>query len=372
MRSRSSRFLSVTLAALLLPGVVGLVRTANRIIVPASDTIAEDLYAFGGTVSVEGIVEGDVFAFTGILSVSGTVTGDVLGFAGTRVEVSGSVGGSVRVVTPTITVTGSVGDDVAALAAGATLDGVVGRDALLVAGRADVRGTTGRDVRAQAWDLRLGGEVVGDVRAKADRVSLEPNTRIVGDVLYQASSDASVAEAASVDGRLVRTRVFSPVWARAVSRAISVFGWLGFLLAGLALGWAFRSTGRRAVESVGSRPGRTLAVGAALLVLTPLAVIPLSLTLVGLPIALMLTVGWLLAVFLGALPAVTRAGAWVLRGRGGPAAALVVGGSLWWAAMWALPLAAVLLYVAATVVGLGAAGRAVWAQRAASRAASAA
>ena len=102
---------------------------------------------------------------------------------------------------------------------------------------------------------------------------------MVGDVLYQASGDAAVDEVAAVDGRLVRTRVYSPVWARAVSRAIAVFGWLGFLLAGLVFGWAFRATSRRAVETAGTRPGRTALVGAGVLVLLPLSVIPLSLTL---------------------------------------------------------------------------------------------
>jgi len=347
----------------LLPGVLGLVRTANRIIVPVGDTITEDLYAFGGTVSIEGTVEGDVFALTGILSVSGSVTGDVIGFAGTRVQIDGSVGGSVRVVSPTVNINGTVGDDIAALAAGTTLDAVVGRDILLVAGSADIGGTTGRDVRAQAWRLEVGGEVGGDVRVKADRLSLEAGARIVGDVIYRASAEAHVADAASVDGRLVRNRVFSPVWARAVQRAVAVLGFLGFLLAGLVLGWLFRGTSRRAVEATSTKPWLTALVGTGLLVVTPLLVIPLSLTLVGLPLALLLTVLWLLAVFLGALPAVTRAGEWILRGRGGPAGALTVGALAWWATMWLLPLAAVLVYLTGTIIGLGALGRSTWAAR---------
>jgi hypothetical protein len=183
-------------------------------------------------------------------------------------------------------------------------------------------------------------------------------------VIYHASAEAKVAEAAAVDGNLVRSRVFSPVWARAVQRAVAVLGFLGFLLAGLVLGWLFRGTARRAVGAASTRPWPTVAIGAGVLVITPLAVIPLSLTLVGLPLALLLAVLWLLAVFLGALPAVAGLGAWVLRGRGGPAGGLVVGAVLWWAAMWLLPLAAVVVYLAGTIVGLGALGRAAWAGRA--------
>ena len=54
MPSRSNRLLSIGVLAALLPGVVGLVRTANRVIVPAGDIISDDLYAFAGSVTIEG------------------------------------------------------------------------------------------------------------------------------------------------------------------------------------------------------------------------------------------------------------------------------------------------------------------------------
>jgi hypothetical protein len=364
MRSRSRALLSVPLLAVaLLPGALGLVRTASRVIVPEGDVIAEDLTAVAGRVIIEGTVEGDLIVVVGELTITGSVTGDVIGFASTRVRVDGTVDGSVRIASPSISIGGAVGDDVAALAVDADLDAVVGRDVLVVAGSADVAGTTGRDVRGQAWWFDVAGEVGRDVLVKADSLDLEAGTRVAGDVLYLASSDAGVADAATVQGRLVRRTVLEPVWARAVERLVAVLGLLGLVLGGLTLAWLFRRTTRRAVAVTGDRPLAALGTGVALVLLPPLVAVPLSLTLVGLPVALLLLVLWVIGLFLGAVPAVSWAAGRLLGGRGGLPAAIVVGALLWRGAMWLFPLAAVLLFLAAVVMGLGSFGVAAWEQR---------
>ena len=75
--------------------------------------------------------------------------------------------------------------------------------------------------------------------------------------------------------------------------------------------------------------------------------LPLFLTLVGIPVALFLLLLWALAIVLGPIPAVTRLGIVLLRGRAGTAAALVIGALVWRGAMWLLPLVAGFLYLAA-------------------------
>lgn len=371
MPSRSERRVSarllavalVTAMAVPLSGLLGLVRTSNRVIVPEGETITDDLYVVGGSVTIEGAVEGDLVAVVGEVTITGEVGGDVTGVAGRRVRIDGVVGGSVRMAAPELELGGRVGDDVAGLAVDAEVGAVVGRDVLVVAGRAAVDGTVGRDVRGQAWTFGLAAEVGNDVLVRVDALTVEDGARVAGDVLYRASADADVADTATIAGRLVRRKVLSPVWAKAAERAVAVLGLLGFLVAGLLLGWMFRATTAQAVTLPGRRPVLVTLVGLGVLVVPPLVAVPLSLTLVGLPVALLLFVLWLIGLFLGALPVVTWLGGLVLGGRGGQPAALVAGAILWHGAMWLLPLAAVLLYLAATVVGLGSVVVAAWQRR---------
>lgn len=358
------RVLSVALLAggIALPAgpLLGSIRTANQVIVTASDVVTEDLYAVGGRTIVEGTVQGDLIVLSGELIVSGTVEGDVVGLIWGPARFPGEVGESVLLTALRLEAGGRVGSDLGVVVGEARVDGEVGRDLVAIAGSAHLTGSVGRDVRAQAWRLALDGEVGRDVAARVDDMVLGEAARVGGDVTFRASGDVRISEAATVGGSLVQAQVIAPTWARAVAR---LFGWLsvlGFLVAGVALFWVFRGTAPRAVHLARRRPWRSALVGLGMLVLPPLVAIPLFLTLVGLPVAVIILLGWVVGLFLGPVPAVTAVGEGLLGGRGGLLGGFVVGALLWRGGMWVLSLIAALLYLAALLVGLGAFTIAAW------------
>ncbi|MBI5156728.1 MAG: hypothetical protein HZA58_01800, partial [Acidimicrobiia bacterium] len=361
----SRPLLGLTLIAALaaLPLFLSSLRISSRVIVLVDDIVTEDLYAFGDHVIVEGVIEGDLFVITGSLTVTGRVEGDILGMVGGPARISGEVGGSVRLAAVDLQISGGVGDDVATVAAEGTIDGSVGRDVLAIAGALGVDAAVGRDVRAQVFRMSIDGPIGRDVHARTGTLRLEDEAVIGGDVLYKASDDARVDPGAAVNGRFTRRDVITPVWASSVTRLFAILSVFGFVVAGLIGLWVFRGWSSRAVEAAERRPGRSALVGLGVVLLPPILMLPLFLTLVGIPVALLMLLTWVVALFLGPIPAVTAAGKWLLRGRGGVAAALVVGTVVWRGAMWLLPLIAVLLYLSALVIGLGAYGSAAWSLR---------
>lgn len=364
MRSPSERYFGVALVGIIaaVPIFLGSIAVSNLVIV--SDTAHEDLYAVAEAVVVEGVVEGDLFVITGRLTISGTVEGDVLGIVGGPVRVSGRVGGSIRVAAVDLEITGSVGDDVAALIGEATLGGDVGRDVVLFGAAANLDGTVGRDIRAQAYRMGIDAQVGRDVEVRVDALSFGDGAWVSGDVLYRASRDASIGADATLEGQVVRTPVLAPVWARAITRLISILSLLGLIVAGIVGQWLFRGTSQRAYTVAGEQPGRSAVVGVALLLIPPLLVLPLFLSIVGIPVALVILLLWLVALFLGPLPAVTRLGATLARGRGGLALGVVIGVPVWRGVMWLLPVIAAVVYLTALVIGLGSYGIAAWRLRA--------
>ena len=343
--------------------LLGSIRTADQVIVTADDVVAEDLYAIGGRTIVEGVVRGDLVVLTGEVIITGTVEGDVIGLVGGPVRISGEVGDSVLLAAVRLEATGRVGADVSAFVGEARVGGEVARDVLVIGGSADVTARVGRDVRSQAWRLTVNGEVGRDVVARVDDMVLGDSARIAGDVTFRASDDVRVSAAATVGGALVRAEVLAPMWAKALTRLLGWLSVLGFVVAGVALFWLFRGTAPRSVRVARERPWRSALVGLGVLVVPPILALPLFLTLVGLPVAILLLLFWVVGLFLGPIPAVAAAGERLLGGRGGVLGGFVVGALLWRGGMWLLSLAAALLYLVPLLVGLGAFAIGAWEAR---------
>lgn len=87
----------VVLTAVVGPGIVAAEeRSGGAVVVGPDETIDDGLTAYGGTVVVEGTVEGDLSAFAGsiVVTESGRVTGNVTGSAG-DVSIDGTVEGAI-------------------------------------------------------------------------------------------------------------------------------------------------------------------------------------------------------------------------------------------------------------------------------------
>jgi len=363
-------FRRIVSAALLAGGValpaaplLGSIRTANQVIVTADDVVTEDLYALGGRTIIEGTVQGDLVVLSGEVIVTGTVEGDVVGFVWGPARFAGEVGESVLLASLRLDAGGRIGADLTVLAGEARVGADVGRDVLVIGGSAEVAGSVGRDLRSQAWRLSVAGSVGRDVVARVDDMVLGDAARVAGDVTFRASDEVRVSESATVGGTLVQAQVLAPTWARAVTRLVGWLSVLGFLVAGVALFWVFRGTAPRSVGVARERPWRSALVGLGVLIVPPLLAIPLFLTLVGLPVAVLILLCWVLGLFLGPIPAVAAAGERVLGGRGGTLGGFVVGALLWRAGLWALSLVAALLYLVPLLVGLGAFTIAAWEAR---------
>jgi len=272
-----------TIAALVfaLPAAAGAMTVVegNTVSVASGEIVSDDLYAFGNTITINGIVEGDVVAFGQIVVIGGEVHGSVISAAQT-VRVDGTVDGSVRAGGAWVEVSGLVGGDVLAGANRVGISGDVARDLAAGAQTVNITGRVGRNVRVGSESLTIAGDVGGDVEAESNRVTVTSQGSVDGSLDYWSATEADVA--GNVSGQVSRheppTRGRrAESGASGVARAITgaIIAWVqsfvGFLVLGVIMIFAARTPTLGGSQAAVDRPWPSLGVGLAVFFGTPVA-----------------------------------------------------------------------------------------------------
>jgi cytoskeletal protein CcmA (bactofilin family) len=343
-------------------------RTGERVVVPAGQTVNDDVFAAGRSISVDGTVHGDVFAFGESVTVAGIVDGDLIA-AGNRIVVDGQVTGSVRAASQYLELNGAVGRNVSV--AGQQLDlGRGGRVAgnWLGAGEVlSIDGDVGGSLAAAVHDFNVQGRVGEGAEVAIESISFGPGARIGGDLTYYADHEVTVP-AQAVTGRVDyhytqraqrHDPAASPAHAlRAIGNFFSLTWLAGSAIAGLLVVRLFPRLVASFLHALETRPLPSLGLGVLTLIGTiPVAVI-VGITIVGIPLSLLLVAGYFSGLFVGWLLLAAAAGTILIglvrRGHAGHHSWSFLLGLLVLYAATRIPVAGGLIMFVGTSLGLGA------------------
>jgi cytoskeletal protein CcmA (bactofilin family) len=318
-RRRVAAGLVVLALFAILPGALGLAQEVGGTVVKRG-TIAEDLYVAGGRVDVLAVVAGDVVAAGGRVAIGERIGGDVLA-AGGEVVIRGQMLDDVRAAGGLVTVAGDVAGDLTVVGASVVLPPetrVRGR-VWVGGGELDLRGRIGGRLRAAGGTIRIGGEIDGDVDLAGRTIEILPTAHIRGEMTYRSLQPAVIAVGARIDGTVRHQTVDLPAigrTARTVGRILGALLLGSFLVAGIALVLVFPGATLGAARTVRTDPWKSLGLGFALLVSSPVAVLVLAVTgvglLLGLAVAALYGI-WLIAGFLVGATFLGGAGTRLLR-----------------------------------------------------------
>jgi len=296
------------LALVAVPGTAAATetRTGGTVIVEQGETVNQDLTATGGTIIIRGTVNGDVNAFGGNVYVNdtGTVNGHFEAFAG-NVRVNGNVTQGMNAFGGNVVLgrSGSVGGFQAA-GGNVVLDGTV-------------RGTT--EVNAGSFTVGPTAVLDGALRYNAQTFDRSPEATITGAVQPNTGSVQ------------VTTGPLIPRWVSVVYSFLVSF-LLGAVLLLLFPVFSSRVSGR------GTRdPLRSGGVGLLTIVVVPIAVALLSITLIGIPLAILVAILFALLLWVASVYGAFTVGVWLLD--------LADAANRWGALVLGLLVIAVLSYV---------------------------
>lgn len=300
MRSALASFAALLLL-LPLPTAAATFGAGEVYALSAGESLTDDLYAAGGTVSVSGAVRGDVLTAGGSVSISGAVEQDLLA-AGGNVSLLGSVGDDARVAGGQVVVAGQVNDDL--FVAGGVVHLLpgsrIGGDLVVGGGQVVLEGEVVGDVRIAGGAVTVNGLVGGAVAAEVDEtISVGPAARIGGAFTYRAPEDAVVAAEATVAGATTRlpprTGGAEAADISAVAAAFAGLGILSFLLkllgtlgTALVAVWLMRPGTQKLVAETAAAFWPTTLRGFGAAILLPVGALVLVLSVVLSPIGGML------------------------------------------------------------------------------------
>ena len=365
--------LSLGIAFLLAVGLFGShslavaaaeVRSGDNPSVPAGETVNDDLYLFGGDVTIAGTVNGDAVVASGTLKVPGRVNGN-LNVAAGELDIAGSVQRSVRVAAGTVTITGDIAGDLVITGGTVTIEttGAVGGDVLVAGGDVKIRGPVDGDVRGKVSNLQISEEIGGDVRVTVSTLDLQTGARIDGDLKYTSADPADIATGVTVTGTRthtessqftpgndIRSFLFSPIFRLLVA-----------LFTGLVLILLLPRAAAIVADGIRKAPASTFVVGLIMLFVVPVVAVILLFTVIGIPVSIMLWVSYaillyLSQIFLGlALGRLILPKSWDMNGRGYNLLAMTLG-VVFLAALRIIPVPYLSTVIAAltAIFGLGA------------------
>jgi cytoskeletal protein CcmA (bactofilin family) len=335
-------------------------RQGNDVTIGSGQTINDDLYAAGATITVDGTVNGSVIAAGGTITISGTISRDLI-VAGGTINVTGRVGGSIRAAGGNLTLNGPVEQDI--VLAGGMVDigskGSIGRDLVMASGTATVSAPIGRNVTMGSGTLTLRNHVGGNVRGRVDHLKLD-GAQVAGNLDYTSANQVEQVNGARVAGTITRHQP------PANMASNGFVDWLRALIGIAALGLIFlfllpRLSGR-SIDTLRAQPWLSLGIGAAILIATPIAaliVFLIGLLIGGWWIGLLLIPIWILACAVGYVVSAFLSGRLIFARLGWgayPDLVALLAGLLVLAIVTVIPLIGWLIGLAAVVFGLGALG----------------
>lgn len=300
-------------------------------------TINGNFYCSGQDVEISGVINGSVYCASQKFKLSGRVDGDLFIISNTT-DISGIVNGSISALSSSIKLTESakVRQDLSAFVSTANISGIIARDVELNAGTAKIGATIGRNLLGNYGSLTLYGDAY-----------------VRGNLNYTSNSDVKLENNAKIDGKTNRT---AQVVNMAGGVAAGLFTFLGFLVSLLIVSMVtvliFPNFYEKTYAQIHTKTGATFGWGIFNLLVTPLIIGLIMITVLGIPLAGLIAVAWILSLMLSGPIFAYYVGKKVKK-KSSPVLTMLVG-SLIVLSLYILPVINIIVGAIVGIVGSGA------------------
>lgn len=284
----------LSLVMLVTPAYALTSRIGEYAAVGPDDVIDDDIVLIAQNVKVEGKVAGDVFAF------------------GETVTITGDIGGSLFTGAANISIDAKSIEAIWAAGRSIEVKGIVTRNVVLAGGSVCVcdEARIGKDLGAYAGKFTAGGDVAGTIRGsvgkfvmtgkggrvkiKAGDIKVKSSAQIAGDLILTSESEPVIEEGATILGETTFEKpeekegreflfAIAPMIAFFVT-FLKIVLFIAKVIVGVLLIALFSQCVRRIMDTLISKPWKSLGVGFLGLIVIPIASLIMFVILIGYPL----------------------------------------------------------------------------------------
>lgn len=242
------------------------------------DVVNGDVYCVGNKIIIDAIIDGDLICAGNDMIIGGSVNGDIR-IAGNRVEIVASVGQNATVFANTIVT---------------QADSEIEGDLTIAAKNVQIGGLVGRDVSVRANDVKLLGDIGRNVQSYHSTFTFDGDGTIGGNFKYASPNKVYIPKGA-VSGE-VQQETIEPSTKYSNSLTSTVFiasfiyiAWfISLLIAALGIAFLFPKSLEDSVYYATKQPLITLFAGLLTVVVTPVVLLFLLLSIIGIPLGLII------------------------------------------------------------------------------------
>lgn len=282
--------------------------SGDNINLPKGETVTTDYFSAGGTNILDGTVNGDAYVVGGNVVINGEILGDVI-TAGGNVSINGRVTGNVRAAGGQVIITGEVDKNVTVVGGSVSIQAPATISGSLTAasGNLSVLSPIGKGAALAGGQISINAPIGGDVRVSAEQLAIMQDAKIDGRLEYWSPNQAHIVQFTVKNGvnyhhtefKNQRRNLPSPT---RVAGAMAGFGliWIivslsaSFLIGCIFL-WLAPVYMQNIALTISEKTLLSLVIGFAGLILVPFTFMVLLITVIGIPFALLLLFGFILA-----------------------------------------------------------------------------
>ena len=340
-------------------------KKGENIFVSESQRIDDDLNTVANNIRIKGTVTGDLNCASQFLIQDGIVEGNI-NAACRNLDVSGRVDRSVRAFCQNNNISGEIKRNLVNFSSSLNIrpGAKIGGDVTAFCGDLSMDGQIGKGLRCGAGTVVISGTVNGDVSLSADKITLMPTAKILGDFKYKSKKEAKIENGAQISGETKWTKVLAKGKKKkgfftAKNLVIKILFLAASVVCGFFLLLITKKFVRGAKEAIEKSFLKSLGLGFICLICIPIAIVILLITIIGIPVAVISLFAYLILFYIAKIFVGITLGGKILTGfkkdKEAPLGWSLVIGLIIIYILTSLPYIGWIVYLVAVFIGFGAA-----------------